>query len=71
MPPLISEEEIDVMDLGDESRYEPMSMEILEDICDGGQYFLSVNRREARYKIHDHIKQRQSECKGELLSMYG
>ena len=63
MPPLLSEEEIDVMDSGDESDDEPMSTEMLEDICDGSQSRLSVNRREARYKIRDFIKQRQSEWK--------
>ena len=41
-------------------------MEMLEDICDGSQTHLNVNRRKARYKIHDCIKQRQSEWKGAL-----
>ena len=63
-PPLISKEEMDVMDSGDESEYEPTSTEMLEDICDGSQYHPSVNRRDARYKIFDCIKQRQSEWKG-------
>ena len=44
---------------GDKSDDEPMSMDILEDICDGSKYNLSVNRRYARYKISDHIKQIQ------------
>ena len=34
MPSLISEEEMYVMDTGDESEDEPMSTEMLEDICD-------------------------------------
>ena len=37
MPPLISEEEMDAMDSGDESEYETISTEILEDICDGSK----------------------------------
>ena len=56
---LLSEEEMDVMVSGDESDYDPMSTEILEDIRDGSQYHPHANRREARYKIHDNIKQRQ------------
>ena len=66
MPPLISEEEIDAMDYGDESDDDPMSMEILEDICNGSQSHPNFNRREARYKVRDHIKQIQLECKGTL-----
>ena len=47
MPPLIREEEMDVMDSGDESDDEHMSKEMLEDIHDGSQSHPSVNRREA------------------------
>ena len=49
------------MDSGDDSDDEPMFTEMLEDIRDGSQYHLNVNRRESRYKISDRIKQRQSE----------
>ena len=45
---------------GDESDDEPMSTEMLEDIRDGSQSHPNVNRIEARYKIRDHIRQRQS-----------
>ena len=41
---------------------------MLEDIRDGSQTNLNVNRREACYKIRDRIRQRQSECKGVLKS---
>ena len=54
------------MDSGDESDDEPMSMEMLEDICDKIQSHHSVNRREAHYKICDCNKQIQSKCKGAL-----
>ena len=57
MPPLKSEEEMDVMSSVDESDVELMSKDTLEYICDGSQSHLSINRREARYKIRDHIKQ--------------
>ena len=43
-----------------------MSTYILEDIHDGSQSHPNVNRREARYKIRDRIKQKQLEWKGEL-----
>ena len=46
-----------------------MSMDVLEYITDGSKSYLIVNRREACYKIRDLVKQRQTERKGELLSM--
>ena len=45
-----------------------MSTDMLENICAGSQYHPSINRREARYKINDHIKQRQVGWKVALLS---
>ena len=38
----------------------------IEDICDGSQTHPNVNRREARYKIRDRIRQRTLEWKGAL-----
>ena len=52
----MNEEEMYVMSSGDESDAEPISMEMLEDICDVSQSHPNINRREARYRIHDHIK---------------
>ena len=43
-------------------------MEMLEYIRDGSQSFPRMNRREARYKIHDCIKQGKAEWKEALLS---
>ena len=60
MPPLLIEEEMDVMDSGDESDYDTMSTQMLEYICDGIQSHLNVNIRGARYKMRDCIRQRQS-----------
>ena len=51
---------------GDKSVYNLISTEILEDICDGSQTHLNVNRREAHYKIRDRIRQTQLQCKGAL-----
>ena len=56
------------MDSGDESDDEHMFTEMLEDIHDVSQSHLGVNRRDAHYKIHDRIKQRQPEWKGALKS---
>ena len=39
---------------------------MLEGICDGSQSHPKLNRREARYKIRDPIRKRQSEWKREL-----
>ena len=57
------------MNSGDESYDEPMSTEMLEDICDISQSHTNVNMREARYKIHNNIKKRLPEWKGELKAM--
>ena len=46
MPPLLWEEDIDVMDSGDESDRDIISMDILEDICDGSQSHPNVNWRD-------------------------
>ena len=51
LPTLISEEEIDAISSGNEYDAEPMSTDMLKYICDGSQYYLVINRREARYKI--------------------
>ena len=45
MPPLLTKEEMDVMDSDDESEYGTMSTDMLEDICDGSQSHPNVNRR--------------------------
>ena len=50
---------MDAMSSGNESDAEPMSKDVLEDICDGSQSYPSINTREARYRICDCFKQRQ------------
>ena len=71
MPPLLREEDTDAMNSGDESDHYLISTEMLEDIRDGSQNHPKSNRREARYKICDNIKQRQPEWKGYLKSTRG
>ena len=43
---------------------------MLEDIRDRSQTHGKVNRREARYKIRDRIRQRQPKWKGALKSTW-
>ena len=65
---MMSEQDMDAINYGDESDHDLISTEMLEDIRDGSQTHTNVNRREACYKIRDHIRRRQSEWKGELKS---
>ena len=58
---MLIKQDMDAMNSGDESYHDLISTEILEDIRDRSQTHPNVNRREARYKIRDRIKQRQSE----------
>ena len=57
---------MDAINYGDESDHDLISTEMLEDIPDGSQTHPNVNRREARYKIRDRVRQRKSEWKGAL-----
>ena len=63
---MMSEQDMDSINYGDESDHDLISTEMLEDIYDRSQTHPNVNRREARYKIRDRISQRQSEWKGAL-----
>ena len=60
---MMSEQDMENINSGDESDHDLISTEMLEYICDISQYHPNVNRRESRYKIRDRIRQRQSECK--------
>ena len=63
---ILSEEEMNAMDSGDDSDHDIISMEMLKKNCDRSQSHPNVNRREASYKICDHIRQIQLEWKGAL-----
>ena len=63
---MMSEQDMENINSSDESDHDLISTEMLEDICGGSQTHPNVNRREARYKVCDRIRQRQLECKGEL-----
>ena len=57
---------MDAINSCDESDHDLISIEMLEDICDGSHTHPNINRIEARYKICYCIRQRQLECKESL-----
>ena len=59
---------MNVMSSYDKSDAVAMSTDMLEDIRNGSQFYASINKREAHYKIRDCIKQGQMVWKGALLS---
>ena len=63
---MMSEQDMENLNSGDDSDHDIISMEMLEDIRDGSQNHPNINRIEARSKIRDSIMQRQLERKGEL-----
>ena len=65
---MMSEQDMDTINSGDESDHDLISTGMLEDIRDGSQTHSNVKKGEARYKIRDRIRQRQSEWKGALKS---
>ena len=62
----MSEKDMENLDSSDKSDHDLISTEMLQDICDGSQTHPNANKRKARYKIRDCIRQRQSEWKGAL-----
>ena len=66
---MISKQDMDAINSGDESDNDITYTEMLEDISDGSQTHPNVNIIEARYKIRACIRKRQSEWKGALKSM--
>ena len=60
MPPLINKDEMDRVYSCNESEDDCMSMNMLDNVRDVGKSHPRVHRIEARYKIRDHIRQRQS-----------
>ena len=54
---MMSEQDMENINYGDESDHDLIFMEMLEDIRDGSHTHLNVNRIEARYKIIDIIRQ--------------
>ena len=56
------------MSSGDYSDDEPLSTNMLEEICDGSQSHPIINRREEGYNVKNNFKRRQGEQKGDLLT---
>ena len=54
---MMSEQDMDAINYVDESDHDIISTDMLEDICDRRQTHPNVNRKEARYKIRDRIRQ--------------
>ena len=54
---MMSKQDMDAINSGDNSDHDLISTEMLEDICDGSHTHTNVNRREERYKICDRIRQ--------------
>ena len=66
---MMSEQDMDSINSGDESYHDIISTEMLQHICDRSQTHLNVNIRDARYKISVSIRQRQLEWEGGLKAM--
>ena len=66
---MMNEQDMEYINSGDESDHDLISTDILEHIRDGSQTHPNVNRGEARYKIFDRIRQRQSEWKGSFKAI--
>ena len=63
---MMSEQDMENLNSNEESDHDLISTEMLQDIRDGSQNYPNFNKREARYKIRDHIRQSQLELKGSL-----
>ena len=55
---MMSEQDMGAINSRDESDHDILSTEMLEDISDGSQTHPNVNKREARYKIRDRVRQK-------------
>ena len=55
---MMSKQDMENFDSSDESDNDLISTEMLQDIRDRSQTHLNINKREARYKIRDRIRQR-------------
>ena len=64
--------EQDMKNLDEKEKFDDdlISTETLHDICDGNQTHPNIDKREARLKIRDRIKQKKSEWKGALRATH-
>ena len=62
----MNEQDMDNLDSNEQYDHDLISTEILEYIREGSQTHPDVNKREARYKIRDRVRQKESQRKGAL-----
>ena len=67
---MMSEQDIENLDEKEKLDDNHISTETLHDICDGNQTNLNIDKREARLKIRDRIKQNKSQWKGALRATH-
>ena len=60
---MMSEQDMEYLDEKEKLDDDLISTETLHDIRDGNQTHPNIDKREARLKIRDHIKQNKSQCK--------
>ena len=63
---MMNKQDMENLDSNENSDYDLISTEMLEDIRDGTQTHPNVNKREARYKIRDRVRQKESQRRGAL-----
>ena len=63
---MMSKQDMENLDSNEKSDHDIMFTEMLEDIRDGSQTHANVNKKETRYKIRDHVRQKESQWKGAL-----
>ena len=63
---MMSEQDMENLDSNEQSDYDLISKDMLGDIRDRSQTHPNVNKREARYKIRDRVRQKESQWKGAL-----
>ena len=56
---MMSEQDMENLDSNEKSDHDLISTEMLEDICDGSHTHPNINKKEARYKIRDHGRQKE------------
>ena len=65
---MMSEKDMENLDSNEQSDHDLISTEMLEDIRYGSHIHPNVNKREARYKIRDRVRQKELQWKGALKS---
>ena len=63
---MMSKQDMDAINSGNESDHDLIYTEMLQEICDGSQNHPNVNKREARYEIRDRVRQKELQWKLEL-----